>query len=81
LKLPELDGFGVLEELVLRHGRLPCKVIAMARQLGNAEIRRAAVLGVRACMAKPFGGADMLDRVGKVLHGASPAAAKETVWV
>ncbi len=81
LQLPDLDGFGVLEEFHLREGQPPFKIMAMARQLGNADIRRAAVLGVRACVAKPFSGADMLDRVSKLLHGARTTSTKEVVWV
>jgi DNA-binding response OmpR family regulator len=81
LKLPELDGFGVVEELILRHGKLPFKVMFMARGLEHADLRRAAALGVRACVAKPFSGADMLDRVNRLLTGAPQAPTKEVVWV
>lgn len=79
IKLPELDGFGLLEELHLSRD-MECKVMLMARQLAPQDVRRAAVLGVKSCIAKPFGGADILDRVAKLLdRGASVATA--VAWV
>ena len=80
LRLPELDGFEVLEEILMRREKLPFQAMAMARQLSNADIRRAGALGVRTCVAKPFSGADMLDRVGKCL-GAASQVQKQVLWV
>jgi two-component system KDP operon response regulator KdpE len=79
LRLPELDGFGVLEEVLIQNKRLTFQAMAMARQLASSDIRRAAALGVRTCVAKPFSGADMLERVAKVLR--APVKPKDVVWI
>ena len=80
LRLPDLDGFQVLEEILMRRDKLPFHAMAMAKQLSSADIRRAGALGVRTCVAKPFSGADMLERISKCLRGPS-AAQKQVVWV
>jgi DNA-binding response OmpR family regulator len=80
LNLPEIDGFGIIEEFMLRKEPVTFKSIAMSKQLGPAEIRRAAALGVRSCMTKPFSGQDMLERAGKLL-GITASGRKEVVWV
>ncbi|MDP1873158.1 response regulator [Phenylobacterium sp.] len=81
IQLPELDGFGLLEELRLSHDLDCCQVMMMARRLAPEDVRRAAVLGVKTCVAKPFSGADMLDRVAKLSNRNAPAPATAVVWV
>ncbi|MDO8902047.1 MAG: response regulator [Phenylobacterium sp.] len=81
IQLPELDGFGLLEELRLGHDLDSCQVMMMARRLAPEDVRRAAVLGVKTCVAKPFSGADMLDRVAKLSNRSAPAPPKACVWV
>jgi two-component system KDP operon response regulator KdpE len=81
IQLPELDGFGLLEELRLSHDLDCCQVMMMARRLAPDDVRRAAVLGVKTCVAKPFSGTDMLDRVAKMTHRNAPAHPKAVVWV
>ncbi len=80
VQLPELDGFGLLEELRLSRDLDNCQVMMMARRLAPEDVRRAAVLGVKTCVAKPFSGADMLDRVAKLSNRSAPAP-KAVVWV
>src|SRR5688572_28593714 len=46
LNLPEIDGSGIIEEFMLRKEPITFKSLAMSKQLGPAEIRRAAALGV-----------------------------------
>lgn len=81
IQLPELDGFGLLEELRLSHVLDSCQVMMMARRLAPDDVRRAAVLGVKTCVAKPFSGADMLDRVAKLSNRNAAAPATAVVWV
>ncbi len=73
LNLPQVDGFDVLEALNPRRDRLPFPTLVMARKLGAEAIQRAVALGTRDCMTMPFSGADMLDRVARLLR--KPAAA------
>ena len=75
LNLPEMSGFEVLEALNPRGEKLPFATLVMARNLGAEDIQRAVRLGARDCMAKPFSGADALERVARMLKKpASPAA-------
>jgi two-component system OmpR family response regulator len=80
LNLPEIDGFGVLEALNPRRERLPFPVLVMARKLGPEDIRRAVGLGARDCVTMPFGGAEVLERIARLvrkptLHPPAPARA------
>jgi DNA-binding response OmpR family regulator len=72
LNLPEMDGFDVLEALNPRGERLPFPTLVMARKLAAEDIQRAIRLGARDCMAKPFSGADAMERVARLLR--KPAA-------
>jgi len=68
LDLPEFDGFSVLEALNPRHERLPCPTLVIARKLGAEDIQRAVALGARDCLTKPFSGADVLERIARMLR-------------
>ena len=65
--IPELDAFELLAILQRDRSRPPCPTLLIGKRLGVEEIKRAATLGVRTCMLKPFSGADLLDRVAKML--------------
>ncbi|HEX4179637.1 MAG TPA: response regulator [Caulobacteraceae bacterium] len=75
LNLPEMDGFEVLEALQPRCGKLQIPTLVMARKLAAEDIQRALRLGARDCMAKPFSGADALDRVARLLRKPTPPTA------
>jgi DNA-binding response OmpR family regulator len=74
LGIREMDAFDLLTILQKDHSRPLCPILLIGKRLGIEEIKRAATLGVRGCMVKPFSGADMLDRLAKMLkpapHGA-----------
>ena len=72
LNLPEIDGFGVLQALNPTSERLPFPVLVMARKLDAEQIQRAVRLGARDCVTMPFSGADMLDRVARLLRKPAP---------
>ena len=74
LRLPEIDGFGVLETLNPGRERLPFPVLVMARRLGPEDIQRAVALGARDCMTMPFSGADLVERVARMLRKPAPTA-------
>ena len=67
LDLPEIDGFELLQRINPTGGKLFFPVLVIRRQLSVDDIRRALSLGAADCMTKPFSGADVLDRVGRML--------------
>ena len=74
LAIPEMDTFELLTILQRDRSRPPCPTLLIGKRLGVEEIKRAATLGVRTCMVKPFSGADLLDRVAKMLKPAPQPA-------
>ena len=72
LALPETDAFDLLTILQRDRSRPMCPTLLIGKRLGIEEIKRAATFGVRACMVKPFSGADLLERVAKVLKPPQP---------
>ena len=89
LAIPEMDPFELLTILQRDRSRPPSPILLIGKRLGMEEIRRAATLGVRTCMVKPFSGADLLERVAKMLKPApqtpvaavSPALAPAQVFI
>ncbi len=81
LNLPDLDGFAVLEHLNLRMRAIPLPTLVVGRQLAVADIKRAMNLGARDCMAKPFSGADVLDRLKRLICAPAPSPERATAWV
>lgn len=72
--LPELNGFQVLEMLYPRGEKPPFPVLLLARAPSGEDIQRALRLGVRDVLTKPFSGADVVERVARLLRApASPA--------
>ena len=73
LDLPEMTGFEVLEALNPRREKLPFPTLILAKTLATEDIQRAVRLGARDCMTKPFGAAEVLERVARMLRkSASP---------
>jgi two-component system catabolic regulation response regulator CreB len=57
-------------------------VLLIGRKLGPEDIRQAIEHGARACMIKPFSGADVLDRVGRLFRPPPRSVQRpEVVWV
>ena len=74
LNLPDMSGLQVLAALGAGADRCSVPTLVMARHLGEGDVQRAVLLGARDCMTKPFSGADILTRVGRLL-GPAPGAA------
>jgi DNA-binding response OmpR family regulator len=79
MNLPERDGFEVLKALNGHRQRVPTPALIMGRNLSAESVKRAVSLGARDCLAKPFSGADALDRVMRLLQ--RPAACKPVRYV
>jgi DNA-binding response OmpR family regulator len=74
LNLPEMDGFEVLRALNPRGEGIAFPVLVMGRKLAPADIQRAVGLGARDVLIKPFGGADVLERVARQFRRAAAPA-------
>lgn len=72
LGLPDLDGWGLLQALTNRFGKPPFPVLIMGRRLGVEDVRRAVAAGARDCLSKPFSGAEIVDRVERLLRRPPP---------
>ncbi len=77
LNLPDLDGFDILKALHPRSTDGAFPILVIGHKLSSEHIQLAMSLGARDCMVKPFCGADILDRVGRLLR--RPAAAGRPV--
>jgi DNA-binding response OmpR family regulator len=75
LNLPEQNGFEVLKLLNPQGGRMTTPVLVMGRKLSIEDIQKAVSMGARDALAKPFSGADFLDRVARLFRQPAPAAA------
>ena len=71
--LAELNAYEILEGMRKR-GEKPCPVLLTGRRLCPEDVKRGVGLGVRDCMLKPFSGADVVERVARLLR--PPAAPK-----
>lgn len=68
LGLADTNGFEVLEALNRRNERPSFPILVIGRKLAPEDIQRAVRLGARDCMIKPFSGADILERVARLLR-------------
>jgi DNA-binding response OmpR family regulator len=68
LGLADTNGFEVLEALNRRGEKPHYPILVIGRKLSPEDIQRAVKLGARDCMIKPFSGADVLERVARLLR-------------
>lgn len=73
LNLPGMDAIEVMSVTNSRPDRLTIPALLMGRELSAETVKRAMRYGVGACLAKPFSGADALERLGRVLKAPRPA--------
>jgi len=69
LDLQDIDGLEVVKALNTQPDRVATPTLLMGRQVSTDTIRRGIDYGVRDCLAKPFSGADVIDRVARLLKG------------
>jgi DNA-binding response OmpR family regulator len=81
LNLPDVHGFEILRALNGQPDRVPTPALVTARNPSADDIRRAISLGARDCMAKPFSGADVLDRVARVLKRGPAAPLRQPLYL
>ena len=63
LRMPQVDGFDVLDFLQSNHPALLSRVVVMTAALTKAEIARANAFGICGIIAKPFEVDTLLDAV------------------
>jgi DNA-binding response OmpR family regulator len=80
--LPDMCGLELLRAMAAMPGR-PVPVLLVGRNLAAEDIQAGMLLGVRDCLAKPFSGAAVLERLTRMLKrtvaAAAPASAREVV--
>jgi CheY-like chemotaxis protein len=69
LKMPGLDGFGVLERLGKNPETKSIRVIAMSGEMSAGTIERCRNLGVEACLEKPLVNADLVQMIRDMRRG------------
>lgn len=80
--LPDMDGLELLRAMAAMPGR-PVPVLLVGRNLAEDDVRVGVQLGVRDCLAKPFSGAAVLERLTRMLkRGATPPpTARQAVYI
>lgn len=80
--LPEMCGLELLRAIAAMPGRA-VPVLLVGRNLAADDVREGIQLGVRDCLAKPFSGAVVLERLTRMLHriAAPPTAARPAVFI
>lgn len=72
----DMPVFDVLSLIQRDRAHLACPILLTGKKLGAEDMGRAATLGVQTCMAKPYSGADLLERVAKLLKAAKAGLAE-----
>lgn len=70
----EMGAFDVLALIQRDRAHLACPILLTGKKLGADEVRRASTLGVQNCMVKPYSGADVLERIAKLLKAGKPTS-------
>ncbi len=69
--LPELSGLGILNTLNSSRAAAPLTLI-IGYKLAPSDVDNAIKLGAKDCIAKPFSGADVIERVGRMFRRHRP---------
>lgn len=79
----EGDGFDVVKAIRARYPELHFPILMTGKNLTADDVRRALACGAQNCVAKPFSGAEAVERVGRLLQAtrrpSQPVAAQRAV--
>ncbi|HEX7884340.1 MAG TPA: response regulator [Phenylobacterium sp.] len=80
--LPEMDALAFLRAMAALPGR-PVPVLLVGRSLAAEDVRAGVELGVRDCLAKPFSGASVVERITRMLKRSTTQAspARPAVYI
>ena len=70
----DMGAFELLKLIQRDRAHLACLILLTGKNLGGEEVQRAAALGAQTCMVKPYSGADVLERIARLLKPAKPCA-------
>lgn len=76
LHLPEMDGYELLGSLMVKGERPVYPILATGKVGSIEEVKRAVSLGARDFLAKPYSGADAVDRMLRLLRKPAPPSAR-----
>ena len=68
--LGESDGLDIVSAIRARCFDLHFPILVTGRGLTADDVRRALACGAQNCLAKPFSGADAVERIGRLLQAA-----------
>ena len=66
-RLGDIDGFETVSSIRARYPEQHFPILMTGRGLTVDDVRRALNCGAQNCMAKPFSGADAVERIGRLL--------------
>ncbi len=75
LNLDEGQGLQLVRQVRARHPELVAPILVTGRGLTVEVVKQALSLGAQSCLAKPFSGADALERIGRLLRAPVRGAA------
>jgi DNA-binding response OmpR family regulator len=64
----EGDGFEIVSAIRARCSDLHFPILMTGRNLTTEDVRRSLACGAQNCLAKPFSGADAVERIGRLLQ-------------
>jgi DNA-binding response OmpR family regulator len=73
--LPGVDGMAFLSAIQPLLERRPFPILLVGRALAADDVRQGLQMGVRDALAKPFSGAAVLERIGRMLKKSAAQAA------
>jgi DNA-binding response OmpR family regulator len=81
--LPDVDGVQLVREIYAQCGGRPPPILLIGRNLAAEEVRYTLTLGVKDVLAKPFSGAVLLERLGRMVtrSASAPQAAQKLTAV
>lgn len=66
----EGEGFEIVSAIRARCPELHFPILMTGKCLTADDVRRALACGAQNCLAKPFSGADAVERIGRLLHAS-----------
>jgi DNA-binding response OmpR family regulator len=69
-RLGDADGLEIVSAIRARCPELHFPILVTGKNLTADDVRRALNCGAQNCLAKPFSGADAVERIGRLLQAA-----------
>ncbi len=69
-RLGDGEGLDIVSAVRARHSDQHFPILVTGRNLTMDDVRRALACGAQNCIAKPFSGSDVVERIGRLLEAA-----------